>query len=259
MKPLAVLFIATLLSCPTLVMAQGQEPGLSAAINIAGSQRMLTQRMMKAYSAIGIDVDSDNAQQQLNDAVLRFELQLERLSRAYEASLAGPALEEVRNLWPGHKTTLLAPISKSNAQHLLHSNEKLLIASHNVVLALEDMSETRIGQLVNIAGRQRMLGQRLAMFYMLRNWDIENARIRSESEQARNEFRGALERLISAPENTPAIRAALADAERQWTLFEHSLKRDGAEMVPLIVASTSESLLQKMDEITLLYEQLSNP
>lgn len=244
---------------PAASQAQSDSMGLSTAINIAGSQRMLTQRILKAYGAIGIDVDSDNAQQQLHDAVLRFELQLERLSRVYEASLAGPALEEVRRQWPGHKTTLLAPVSQTNAQHLLRSNEELLRASHDVVLTLEDMSETRIGQLVNVAGRQRMLGQRLAMIYMLRNWGIENAWIRFESEQARNEFRGALERLINAPENTPSIRAALADAERQWALFEHSLKRDGVQMVPLIVASTSESLLQKMDEVTLLYEQLSSP
>lgn len=53
------------------------------------------------------------------------------------------------------------------------------------------------------------------------------------------------------------LACVLCPAEKEWKLLEHGLERKGDEIIPLIVSMTSEQLLTHLNEITLLYEQLS--
>ncbi len=230
---------------------------LASAINKAGRQRMLTQRMVKAYCMIGLDVQLEQSWQQLSDAIALFELQLRELRQFAPNEKIKRGLIRVEELWVPFKKTLREPNSRANAAKLLETNDELLAAAHKVVLMLQDESGTSFGRLVNISGRQRMLSQRLAKFYMLRAWGFDGAQIREESERAKNEFKGALQELISAPENNMMIKAALKDAKKQWDLYEHGLERNSEELVPLIVAFTSEKVLVRMNEITGMYESLS--
>ena len=119
---------------------------------------------------------------------------------------------------------------------------------------------TDISSAINIAGRQRMLSQHLAKFYMMRTLWIDNSEIIDESQRATNEFRGAMVELESAKENTKEIKlklaAADADADAQWQLLDHGLKRSSKTMIPLIVSITSEKLLKQRNEITDMYETL---
>ena len=73
------------------------------AINISGQQRMLTQRMMKNYLMLGTDIRSEQAQEQLNDSVLQFELQLRRLDRYAPTDDIKAKITAVKSLWSHHK------------------------------------------------------------------------------------------------------------------------------------------------------------
>ncbi|MCW8917724.1 MAG: type IV pili methyl-accepting chemotaxis transducer N-terminal domain-containing protein [Gammaproteobacteria bacterium] len=255
--PITLLLSLLLLVAFTLPVA-AEITSISSAINKAGRQRMLTQRMVKSYCMLGIDVQQDVAEEQLRKAIDLFELQLHELN-AYTSGNGeiGAALARVEALWQPFKKTLQAPVSRENAQLLLETNDELLRAANKVVLKLQDTSGSSFGRLVNVSGRQRMLSQRLAKFYMLRAWQLDNAEIRSEMEQSRNEFKGALAELTNARENSPAINAKLAEAAKQWALFDHGLGLNGEKLVPLIAAMTSEKLLEQMNEITTMYEALS--
>jgi hypothetical protein len=230
---------------------------ISSAINKAGRQRMLTQRMVKSYCMIGIDVQQDVAEEQLRKSIDLFELQLSELTAYSQTDDIVASLSQVEALWKPFKKILQAPVTRQNAAVLLETNDELLRATNKVVLKLQDISGSSFGRLVNVSGRQRMLSQRLAKFYMLRVWQFDNAEIRSEMEQARNEFKGALAELIAAKENSPEVNAQLAEASKQWALLNHGLGLDGEKLVPLIAAMTSEKLLTQMNEITGLYEALS--
>lgn len=231
---------------------------ISSAINKAGRQRMLTQRMVKSYCMIGIDVQQDVAEEQLRKSIDLFELQLSELTAYSKTDEIVASLSQVEALWKPFKKILQAPVTRQNAAVLLETNDELLRATNKVVLKLQDISGSSFGRLVNVSGRQRMLSQRLAKFYMLRVWQFDNAEIRSEIEQARNEFKGALTELIAAKENSPEVNAQLAEASKQWALLNHGLGLDGEKLVPLIAAMTSEKLLTQMNEITGLYEALSS-
>ena len=231
---------------------------LSSAINKAGRQRMLTQRMLKAYAMMGIDVLPEKSQQQLRASIKLYDRQLAELKNFAPNKTIQHSLARVEQLWIPYKKMLLQPVSRDNAAILLENNDDLLRASHKVVMQLEDVSGSSFGRLVNISGRQRMLSQRLAKFYMLRVWGFDNAEMRAESQRAKSEFKGAMQELLEAKENTPQIRQALEKANAQWELFEHGLERNKQTLIPLIVATTSEQVLVSMNRITGMYEALSS-
>ena len=110
---------------------------------------------------------------------------------------------------------------------------------------------------INLAGRQRMLSQRRAKFYFLREWGFDSLTIQAEQEAARNEFEGALSPLAAAPENSKEITKALEEVSLQWAWFKHAVSLQGEEAFRLIVADSSEEILQSMEEITGQYQEIS--
>ncbi|MCP4043851.1 MAG: hypothetical protein GY731_18160 [Gammaproteobacteria bacterium] len=134
--------------------------------------------------------------------------------------------------------------------------EEVLRTAHKAVLQLQDSSGTSTARLVNIAGRQRMLSQRLCNLYMLLSWGFTQAEYTNDYSQAMNEFRGALTDLQDAKENTTSISQKLKEVSRQWDMFERSARLKDGEYVPLLIAMSAEKILKKMNEATGMYAEL---
>lgn len=254
LRPVAV--AAALFMLFSSLAAQAEITSLASAINKAGRQRMLTQSMVKDYCLMGQEISKEQSSGRLQQSVALFDLQLDELKGYAPNSETREALAKVETLWRPFKALVLAPASRDKVGALMMADDELLPATHRVVLLLQDVSGTPQDRLVNISGRQRMLSQRLTKLYMLRSWSFDNAQIRSDLDQARNEFKGALTELENAPENNATIRHTLSEARRQWSLFEHGLNRSGTELVPLVVSMTSDKLLATMNELTTMYELL---
>jgi hypothetical protein len=112
-----------------------------------------------------------------------------------------------------------------------------------------------------MAGRQRMLSQRTAKFYLSQRWGAAVPDSIKELNTARSEFVVALKLLQTAPQATPAIREQLALAEQQWVFFDNALARfgeaSGSERHAEEVFATSENILTVMDRVTGLYSQIT--
>ena len=132
------------------------------------------------------------------------------------------------------------------------ASEVLLKASHNVVLLLQKLSGSESGRLVNIAGRQRMLSQRLSSLYILKSWGFDNPNYEDAYLLAIKEYRSALNELKSAPVNTRKIKNSLIDVERYFKIFENSNSMKVS--TPSMSRRSAAKMLTIMNDVTMLYQ-----
>lgn len=252
---LKVILLAGILFVTLIEHPMAEEISNAAVINMAGLQRMLTQRIGKAYCQVGLQIDTDSSRQQLYEAIDLFDDNLIKLEEYATSGAVKSALKRVRDLWIPVKATATDPMTLEGAKLVAYWNDDLLYASHKVVQLLQDESNTPHARLVNISGRQRMLSQRLAKLYMLQVWGINTLTVRDEIETARNEFTGALAVLQAAPENTAAINRQLKFVASDWVWISQSLDMVDTDPFPKTMADASESILVNMHDITRLYEE----
>lgn len=249
MKSALAALAALLLSFPA--PAQPAELTRAEAINKAGRQRMLTQRIVKSYCQVGLGVEAASARVQLDEALALFEAQLAELR-----PLAPRAAGELVELWQPFRALAAAAPSRDGAKRLRDSGAGLLQAAERLTGELERSGGGALGRLVNLAGRQRMLSQRIAKAYMLATWGIGDAAEREEMRAAAAEFGAALELLRAAPQNTRELRTELAAVALQWEWLAAAAARHGEPAYPLVVADASEAILQRMEKITRMYAAL---
>jgi nitrate/nitrite-specific signal transduction histidine kinase len=256
MKPSARIFSTISLF---LFLAVGSAESVAAAnltmgdaINKAGRQRMLSQRIVKAYALVGQKVML-SAANQLQNAIVLFDRQLAELKEFAATEEERKTIAEVEVLWKKYKAMASRKPNKENAEKLAEMSDEVLKKAHKFVLLLQDRSGTNAGKLVNISGRQRMLSQRIGKFYVLRSWGLDRPEYSIGMQKAVVEFSDALHLLQNAPENTSEINDALARVEKDWNTFKISKQLKGNNYIPSLVVRSLDKILAQMNYITALY------
>ncbi len=245
--------------------AHAQVAHLNDAINKAGRQRMLSQRMGKAWLALAHKVQESAARQVLEQSLALFERQLAELKAYAPNSTIRDTYGQLDAAWAAHKATLLAGTpALAGAAAMLQADAKVLALAHQGTVQYEAASGKPVGHLVNVAGRQRMLSQRMAKFYLAAQLPVDAATAAAEIAKARTEFVAATEVLRKAPEANERIRQELLLGDGQWVFFDAALQRMQAggaagntsrQVSDVFVAS--ENLLSSMDRVTGLYAALA--
>jgi hypothetical protein len=258
---------AVWLNRPPLAHAQLQS--INEAINKAGRQRMLSQRMAKAWLAIGLNVEPRKAEKIMADSMALFERQLVELKAFAPSPDILATYRALENVWAEYKSALVGGTPKREAAAaLLALDARVLKLAHQGTVQLEQASGKAVGKLVNMAGRERMLSQRSAKFYLCLSWGATDASMDKLREThirelniARDEFVQALDTLSQAPEVNSNIRNELTLARQQWVFFDNALSRlqqtPGSLQHAAEVFTSSEHVLQIMDRVTGMVARLN--
>ena len=241
-------------------VAQAQITDINSAINKAGRERMLSQRMAKAYFQLGLGVDADRSKRILDSSISLFDRQLVELKNYAPTPEIKDTYQKLEAAWIAYKDSLVgAPPNPEGGKKVLALSEQVLALAHQGTVQLEKHSGSNAGRLVNISGRQRMLSQRMAKFYQATAWNVADANSAADLDKARKDFAAAHQELAAAPANTQQIKEGLELVKQQWFFFETALnnKASGDKKLSTNVATTSERILEEMENVVGYYERLS--
>lgn len=250
-------FVVMLLLAVSPAMAQITD--LNAAINKAGRERMLSQRMAKAYFQLGQGIDVDRSQRVLDSSIALFDRQLVELKNFAPEAHTRQTSQQLEQAWIGYKDVLVGRLpSQELALEVLRRSDQVLALAHQLTAQFEALAATPVGHLVNIAGRQRMLSQRMAKLYQAIHWKLGDETMAAELSKARKEFAAADVELNEAAVNNEAIKRDLRLVGQQWFFFQDALDQKGldADKRAHNIATTSERILEMMEEVVAGYEAL---
>lgn len=229
------------------------------AVNRAGLQRMLGQRIAKSYLMIGTDTRVDLAASQLDSSIASVEENAQLLDEYAANDVIRKALEDATQTWHQYRQLALTQPDREQSAELLRLAERFLGQSEALVQEIERHSGSQAARLVNRSGRQRMLSQRIAKLYLAMSWHLPVEQLRTEFDAAVQEFDQGIKDLRGAPQNTTEINQRLDQIATQWRFAQAGFSlADDSRYVPTVIVTTTETLLGKVNELTGRYEELAS-
>ena len=235
------------------VPASAKITSMSDAVNTAGKQRMITQRLLKDYTLIGMNNTYGNPKEDLQKMVALFDNSLNELTSYVKDAESRSSLKKVSALWKPTKKKLLATPTKKQAIVLEKELESLLHATDESTQLITKASHSKGAEIVNISGRQRMLSQRMASLYMLKVWEINDADTDKKLTQAMSEYETAQKKLLQTQLNTPETEKLLKDAAKAYRFFQVMGKSNSRKFVPSLINRSANNILKAMHQATVLY------
>lgn len=221
-------------------------------VNGAGRQRALSQRMAKSWLMLGRGLLSRQSRLILSQSVKLFDSRLRELEVQSAGTPNADTCAELARLWSLYREMIETSPAMGDIDRLYGITEEILDVADQLARGFALSEGTPKGQLVNLAGRGRMLTQRAAKLFMFRQLGVRPANCRSRLDEAHEEFVATLERLKVTTTSHAALTPRLDSSVDLWHVFRESMEFGSASEFPLAarkVFRISEDLLNRMDAI----------
>jgi AmiR/NasT family two-component response regulator len=227
------------------------------AINRAGHLRMLSQRLVKLYAAQCGGVRAEESRELFAVSIRTVDGTFAVLDQALSKATFGDLLESVLGPWRTFRRVLDQPPQTGRLREVDQLAEVFLLRSEQLTKNLEVAGFRATLHVVNVAGRQRMLSQRVAKAVLIAGLlggkAAEDARaVRQIAEQ---ELADGFDYLGRLPLSSDAIDQELDHASHLWQAFRQAVAEGGSAAGQDAVIALSEALLGHLETLTGLYER----
>jgi AmiR/NasT family two-component response regulator len=216
-------------------------------VNRAGQLRMLSQRLIKLVLLQVAGVGVTQQQARIADSVGRIDANLALLAKSLSKPTFGDLLGQTVATWKLLKHDLKTLPQAGQLEPIDALAEALLQNAERLTSSLENAGAVAPLQVLNVAGRQRMLSQRYAKFAL------------QGSEGGMAEARAAIEQglgyLNRIPLSTPEIRNALVAATEGWQQMLAGATQATHPAGQERLAEVSENLLDVYEQLSGHYER----
>ncbi len=255
---------------------------MGVVINLAGRQRMLTQKMSKEILLIYHAIDVEKNRTNLAGSALMFAKTLKGLINGDKSLHLNPThdkdiLEQmnvVSALWLGFSKNVL-PVIKGRKvdlpyiERVAKENLPLLREMNKAVYMYEKAAGSDLNDLaavVNLSGRQRMLTQKMAKEYLLIAAHVREKENRENLEKTIALFDRTLKGLRDGDPSQglskttePLVLKQLAVVDKLWQKYKLALlSMDLSDAGLRKIAQMNMPLLKEMNAAVKMYEVLSD-
>lgn len=245
--------LAALALLPTAQSAYAQL-SLPTAINRTARFRALSQRTAKAYCQSYLNVLPDQAKAVLGTAQKLFDNGFADLARAGLPAELAKQIHAVQAQVQALRALVSSAPTKEQVGLVNIQADRVLALADGTTQALQGLTRNASVKLVNLAGRQRMLSQRMAKNYFLLAAHFNQTSVNEQLRADATAFKEAFAILRAAPVSSVAIRNELELGQSQWVFFESAIARKADTDGMVAVATTSERLLEVMNNLTGYYD-----
>ncbi len=244
-----------------------QELQTNIVINLAGKQRMLTQKMSKEALLIAKGINKEENQKNLQETIALFDKTLKGL-RNGDADLHLPKtkdplileeLDKLLILWKNFKVHVdrvaKGEVDKATLEAIDQGNIPLLKDMDFIVQLYENRYNTNIdphlAHTINLAGRERMLTQKMTKeLLLIANSLQSNANVQSLKSSGKL-FQETMTSILSDPESlqNPEISSRLMNVQQLWNEYQKIVANMGmSDQEREIAQAKEQEINQKMTQ-----------
>ncbi|MGY5352440.1 type IV pili methyl-accepting chemotaxis transducer N-terminal domain-containing protein [Wenyingzhuangia sp. IMCC45533] len=247
---------------------------LSQAVNLAGKQRMLGQRMAKDKLYMEANTKSKAAEKEMEAAIAAFEYGVKYL-KTFAPTKTIRYKVDVQEFAFNTYRELITATTKKSMKQVVECNTLFLAICDDVVTGLIDYSKTRpnndknknyvlqnIAKATGASGKLRYLTQRLTLYYALNSFDVKKVTPEQIHTIVQTMERN-LNYLTVLEFNTLEIDDSLSEVLYYWNKLKSVIYKDGKVVMKSKKISIEElydlcnTVLAKANATTKMYADLN--